>query len=190
MRYHFRSRTVFLLIAGSIATVFAATDAPGVPNFHEVNEHVFRGGQPSPLGFKSLAKLGVKTVIDLRGQGEGASAEEKAVRSAGMKFKSVPMHGMQAPTNEQVWEVLGVLDDSTEWPVFVHCRRGKDRTGVVLACYRIVHDHWENQKALEEARLIGMSWIERAMQSYVLHFQPAGKPAPLGSQPRPPLSAR
>src|SRR5689334_3024942 len=138
MRYRFQSRIVSLLIAGAITTVFAAPDAPGVPNFHEVNEHIYRGGQPSPVGFKSLAKLGVKTVIDLRGEGERSLAEEKIVRSAGMKFISVPMHGMEAPTNEQVWKVLGVLDDSTEWPVFVHCRRGKDRTGVVLACYRIV----------------------------------------------------
>jgi protein tyrosine/serine phosphatase len=97
---------------------------------------------------------------------------------------------MQAPANEQIWKVLGVLDDSSQWPVFVHCRRGKDRTGVVLACYRIVHDHWENQKALQEARLAGMSWIERAMQNYILRFQPAGKPAPLGSQPQPALSAQ
>jgi protein tyrosine/serine phosphatase len=189
MQYRLGFRGVSLFIAGAMAAALAASQATGVPNFREVNEHVYRGGQPSPVGFKSLAKLGVKTVIDLRGEGERSQAEEKIVKSAGMKFISVPMSGMQTPSNEQIWKVLGVLDDSSQWPVFVHCRRGKDRTGVVLACYRIVHDHWENQKALEEARLIGMSWIERAMQNYILHFQPAGKPAPLGSQP-PALSAQ
>jgi tyrosine-protein phosphatase SIW14 len=190
MQYLFRSRAAALLIAGVITTAFAATDAPGVPNFHQVNEHVYRGGQPSALGFESLAKLGVKTIIDLRAPGEGADAEQKLVQSAGMQFINLPMRGMETPSNEKVWKALGILGDSSKWPVFVHCRRGKDRTGVILACYRIVHDRWENQKALDEARQIGMSWIERAMQNYVLHFQPASRPAPLGSQPEPQLSAQ
>ncbi len=169
-------------------TGLAAPQAPGVPNFHAVNEHVYRGAQPTPQGFKSLAKLGIKTVIDLRGGGPRAASEEKLVKAAGMKYISIPMKGLQAPSDDEIWKALGILDDSSGWPVFVHCRRGKDRTGVVVACYRIVHDHWQNEKALEEARIGGMSWVERAMQSYVLQFQPAGKPAPLGSQPQPALS--
>ena len=40
--------------------------APGVPNFHKVNDGLYRGGQPSRQGFESLAKLGIKTVLDLR----------------------------------------------------------------------------------------------------------------------------
>ena len=158
-----------------------------MPNFREVNEHVYRGAQPSPEGFKSLAKLGVKTIIDLRG-GDRTDAEEKIVKAAGMKYISIPMRGLEAPTDHQIWRALGVLDDSSGWPVFIHCLRGKDRTGTVIACYRIVHDHWTNQKALEEARLDGMSWVERAMQHYVLSFQPAGRPAPLGVQPQPALN--
>lgn len=177
------------LIAAAL-TALAAPQPAGVPNFREVNEHVFRGAQPSPEGFKSLARLGFKTIIDLRGGGPRSTAEGKLVKAAGMKYISIPMKGLQAPSDEEIWKVLGILDDSSGWPVFIHCRRGKDRTGVVVACYRIVHDHWQNQKALEEARLAGMSWVERAMQSYVLRFQPAGKPAPLGSQPQPALSVQ
>jgi uncharacterized protein (TIGR01244 family) len=177
------------LIAAAL-TCLAAPQAPGVPNFREVNEHLYRGAQPSPEGFKSLAKLGIKTIIDLRGGGPRSAAEEKIVKAAGMRYISIPMRGLEAPSDEEIWKALGILDDSSGWPVFIHCRRGKDRTGVVVACYRIVHDHWQNQKALEEARLAGMSWVERAMQSYVLRFQPAGKPAPLGSQPQPALSVQ
>jgi len=68
-------------------------------------------------------------------------------------------------------KVLALFDDSSAGPVFVHCRRGADRTGTMLAVYRIVHDHWENAKALAEAKVFGMSWTERAMQSYILHYQ-------------------
>jgi len=56
--------------------------------------------------------------------------------------------------------------------VFIHCRRGADRSGTVLACYRISHDHWENQKALKEAKTYGLSTFERAMRSFIQHFQP------------------
>ena len=90
-----------------------------------------------------------------------------------MRFVSVPMKGIGAPTLEQVSKALGVLEDSDNWPVFVHCRRGSDRTGTVLACYRISHDHWKNQKALEEAKTYGLSGFERAMRSFIEHFQPA-----------------
>jgi hypothetical protein len=42
----------------------------------------------------------------------------------------------------------------------------------VIACYRIEHDGWKNDKALVEARSMGMSWFEKAIQSYVLKYQP------------------
>ncbi len=176
-------------LIGAALAGLASPQPPGVPNFREVNEHVYRGAQPSREGFKSLARLGIKTIVDLRGGGPRSAAEEKLVKAAGMKYINIPMKGLQAPSDEEIWKALGILDDSSGWPVFIHCRRGKDRTGVVVACYRIVHDHWQNQKALEEARLAGMSWVERAMQSYVLRFQPAGKPVLLGAQPQPALSA-
>jgi protein-tyrosine phosphatase len=65
-----------------------------------------------------------------------------------------------------------MLEDSSTGPVFVHCRRGADRTGAVVACYRIEHDHWKNERALAEARSLGMRWFGKAIQSYVLNYQP------------------
>jgi protein tyrosine/serine phosphatase len=60
--------------------------------------------------------------------------------------------------------------------VFVHCRRGVDRTGTIVACYRIAHDHWENRKALAEAEANGMSWTEIAMKYYVLGYKANSEP--------------
>jgi tyrosine-protein phosphatase SIW14 len=147
---------------------------PGLPNFKIVNDRILRGGQPSDDGFKKLAERGVKTVVDLRWVNEHSIPHEKEIVEAdGMRFISVPMKGLSAPTLEQMSKVLGVLEKSDSWPVFIHCRRGADRTGTVLACYRISHDHWENQKALEEAKTYGLSVFERAMRGFIEHFQPS-----------------
>ena len=96
-----------------------------------------------------------------------------------MRYISVPMKGMSAPSPADVAKVLNILNDSAAGPVFVHCRRGADRTGTVLACYRIAHDGWENRKALAEAKSFGMSWVEVAMKSYVMNY--AAVPAPAKS---------
>jgi protein tyrosine/serine phosphatase len=100
-------------------------------------------------------------------------AEKQLVEANGMHFVSVPMRGLMAPTEEQLYSVLRILNDREQWPVFVHCRRGADRTGTVLACYRISHDNWNNQKALAEAKTYGISIFERAMRNYIEHFKPS-----------------
>jgi uncharacterized protein (TIGR01244 family) len=181
----------FLTIGLTLAPALFAAEPQFLPNFQKINEHVYRGGQPASEGFKELARLGVRTVIDLRTSGEHSQAEEEQlVKASGMRYVNVPFRGMSAPTNEQISKVLAFLDDSSAWPVFVHCRRGADRTGTVVACYRIVHDHWQNQKALNEAKKYGMSWLERGMQHYVLRYQPDVSNASLPSTTAAPAVAQ
>jgi len=144
-----------------------------VHNFWKVNHQVYRGAQPTEEGFQSLAKLGIRTVIDLRPESEHSrGGEERIVEAAGMKYVSLPMEGMAKPTNEQVSRVIGILDDPAAGPVFLHCQRGADRTGALIACYRIRHDGWQNKKALSEARSLGMSWFQVALQRYVMAYKP------------------
>jgi tyrosine-protein phosphatase SIW14 len=174
----------------SLAGLQAASpsDLPGVHNFHQVNEHVYRGAQPSGQGFAGLAKLGIKTVIDLRGE----KSEQKVVEKAGMHYVRLAWSGFKAPADSQVATVLSLLNDNTAWPVFVHCRRGADRTGTAIACYRISHDHWTNQQALEEAKSFGMNPAEIAMRHFIEQFsgeqfdtQQASAPARQASTPIP-----
>jgi tyrosine-protein phosphatase SIW14 len=171
----FQRACILALVVLTLFTLWAGepvpTGAPGVPNFHQVNDHIYRGAQPTPEGFKSLATIGVRTIIDLRSGKELRREEQYIVEKEGMHYVHIPLAGMAAPSDQQIATAFAVLNDPTAWPVFVHCRRGADRTGTVIACYRIAHDHWENEKALREARMQGMSRIEHAMQEYVLHFQ-------------------
>jgi protein tyrosine/serine phosphatase len=122
------------------------------------------------VALQELERLGVKLILDLRGSGEATLQERDEARQLGMRYVNVPLPPFSAPTNEQVQRVLVLLTNHGTEPVFVHCRRGKDRTGTIVACYRIQHDGWTNAKALAEAESFGMSWTERGMRSFVLHF--------------------
>ena len=162
---------VLVLAVSAIPAGAADLVAPGVPNFHQVDGHIFRGGQPTNVGWSSLAKLGVKTVIDLRRSDEhSTAAEAQAVKAAGMQYINVPMNGGKAPNEADVRKIFDLFDSNQS--VFVHCREGKDRTGTVIACYRIMRDHWQNSKALQEAESYGMHWIEIGMKRYIRNFQP------------------
>ena len=174
----FHSRCLELAIVAAVlaSAGFAARSAApgmeGVRNFQKVDDHVYRGAQPTRQGFSNLSKLGIQTVIDLREPGDRSASERKWVTDAGMRYVSVPMYGMATPANESVLKVLGLLEDRGTGPVFVHCKRGADRTGGVIACYRVEHDHWKNDQALSEARSMGMSWFQTAIQSYVRKYRP------------------
>jgi uncharacterized protein (TIGR01244 family) len=145
-----------------------------VPNFHYVDAHVCRGAQPAPGGWNALANLGIRLVIDLRPDGElqehWTRSEQEAVEAAGMHYINIPMDGWTAPDDKQVLRIIATLESGER--VFVHCRGGKDRTGTVIACYRIVHNHWTSDRALSEAASYGMSPDKIAMQRYILGFRP------------------
>jgi protein tyrosine phosphatase (PTP) superfamily phosphohydrolase (DUF442 family) len=162
-----------ILAAVRVLTPTASAAVRALENFKQVDSQLYRGAQPSKEGFQKLAKMGVKTVVDLRG-GEGRSDKEaQIVRALGMKYVNVPLDGYQAPAQNDVTRLLGLLEDQSAGPVFVHCRRGADRTGTILAAYRIDHDHWSNQQALDEAKTMKMASSEKLMQKFVRDFKPA-----------------
>jgi len=164
----FRSSVIpaVLLACG---TLFAGS-APGIRNFDRVDEHVYRGGQPTTPGFAYLAKLGVKTVVDLREPGERSKAEERAVTALGMHYINVPMTGLTPPNAAETAKILGLLENGASGPVFVHCWRGADRTGAVIAAYHIDHDNWNNARALKDAKAHGMSFFQLPRERYISEF--------------------
>src|SRR5438105_1517607 len=87
---------------------FAAdVELAGVGNFHKVNEHLYRGAQPTDEGFNNLAKLGVRTILDLRLPMEhSVQAEEQAVKTAGMRYINIPMQGVVSPSEESIAKAL------------------------------------------------------------------------------------
>lgn len=143
-----------------------------IPNFVQVDGHLFRGGQPEDGAWPRLSAIGVRTVIDLRRAGEHSTqAESLAVTAAGMRYVNFPMNGFDTPQSAEMARVLGLIGERDT--VFVHCRQGRDRTGTVVAAYRISHDHWTQARALEEAETHGLHWYERGMKRFIMAYRVA-----------------
>lgn len=138
-----------------------------LPNFHQVNESLYRGAQPKHGGIQKLARLGIKTIINLRGDDDRARVEETEARAAGLRYFNVPLDDFGRPSNERIERVLAIIDAPENQPVFVHCKRGADRTGTVIAVYRIEHNGWTSERAQAEANHYGMALWQIGMKHYI-----------------------
>lgn len=141
-----------------------------LPNFQQVNKNLYRGAQPPVESVKILADKGIKTIINLRGASDQTRAEEQQARALGMKFYNLELPPLSKPDFTQVDEALALINDPANQPVFVHCKHGEDRTGTVIACYRMTHDNWDDEQAITEAKKFGMSFVQVSMKRFIHKF--------------------
>jgi protein tyrosine/serine phosphatase len=80
------------------------------------------------------------------------------------------MSSLGRPTDEQVERALSIIDARENWPVFVHCQRGADRTGVIIAAYRISHEQWTAVQAIAEAKRFGLAIIQFRKKNYISDY--------------------
>ncbi|HNS18983.1 MAG TPA: tyrosine-protein phosphatase [Sedimentisphaerales bacterium] len=118
---------------------------PGLPNLHKVSDDLYRGAQPTTEGIEQLDALGIKTIINLR----SSDTDRDILDKAGPTYERIPMVAWNAE-DEDVVRFLQIIADETRLPAFVHCRRGADRTGLMVAVYRIVVQGWGKEQATDE----------------------------------------
>jgi len=138
-----------------------------LPNFHKVNQGLYRGAQPKKEGLKRLAQLGIKTILNLRDDDAMAQREGTEAHAAGLQYFNLPLSRTGRPADNQVERALAILNSAKNQPVFVHCRLGADRTGTIIAVYRIGHDGWTSERAKAEANRYGMHFWETGMKDYI-----------------------
>jgi tyrosine-protein phosphatase SIW14 len=151
----------------------------GVPNAGKINDFLLRGAQPSNQGLAELKKLGVATVVNLRGWNHEVESERKQAESLGLRYVNIPVSGWSPPTNEQVAQFLALLRSSPGQKIFVHCKYGEDRSGVMMAAYRIAENNWTVEQAIQEMNFFGFHYHwHPSMLSFVRKF-----PANFASHP-------
>jgi protein tyrosine phosphatase (PTP) superfamily phosphohydrolase (DUF442 family) len=118
---------------------------PGLPNLHLVAPGIYRGAQPTAEGMRELEKLGVRTVINLR----GFHSDDDELEGTGLRAERIRFHTWHAE-DEDTATFLSVVTDPAKRPVFIHCLHGADRTGTMCAIYRMAVQGWGAEAALRE----------------------------------------
>ena len=120
-------------------------EGTSVTNLYRIEPDLYRSAQPDGAGFRQLAALGVKAVLDLKG-GDG---DADTARGTSLKLLHVPMTAWGL-RDDRVLEALRILSDPANRPLIVHCQHGADRTGALMALYRVVVQGWSKEDAIRE----------------------------------------
>ena len=161
-----------LLVPGCASLALPAQHSRDLPAFYQVDEGFYRGGQPSPAGLEALRQRGIKTVICLRHHSRAMDEERRLVEQLGMRWVNIPMWFWWRPSKAQVQQFLSIVSDPAQRPVFIHCRQGRNRAGVMAAIYRIARQGWEPRRAYAEARQLGLVPWNLLSRYVVLHEAP------------------
>lgn len=167
-----------ILVAMSAAATSAtaqessSTEFPTVKigNFGKMDDRLYRGAQPEKDDYAALAELGIKTVIDLRN--DPTDYEKSAVEALGMKYVNIPMSGWKYAEDEDVAKFMSIMNDPETGTVYVHCKAGKHRTGLVGAVYRFNKYGWDYDQAYKEMKKFNYtSWpVHFNIKSYVKNY--------------------
>jgi tyrosine-protein phosphatase SIW14 len=113
-------------------------------NLYRVNDTIYRSEQPSRSDFRLLDSLKIRSILNLRAN----YSDAQKVGAFLFVIFDVPMEA-DAFDDAEIIAALRVLRNSPK-PIIVHCMKGSDRTGVVLAMYRVIFQNWSREKAILE----------------------------------------
>ncbi|HOG50393.1 MAG TPA: tyrosine-protein phosphatase [Lentisphaeria bacterium] len=122
---------------------------PGLPNFHQVNDVLYRSAQPSAEGYAAAAKLGIKAVLRLRSASDKSEGNQW-INAAGLALHDVPMTAWNIGDDDVIQAMRILRHARRDGPFLVHCLHGADRTGLVCALYRVLFENWNREDAIAE----------------------------------------
>lgn len=137
-------------------------DIKGLTNFAKVTDVLYRGAQPTKEGFAELKKLGVKTIINLRAK----HSDEELIKGLDLNYFSIPINTWSLD-NQHTARFLDIVLDKANQPVFVHCQHGSDRTGTMVAVYRVYVQKWKPEEAIKELPVFGFHKIWVNLKKYL-----------------------
>ncbi len=130
----------------------------GVRNFGQVTPTLYRGGQPTAEGFETLARVGINIIVDTG----RSKRDEGIVEKLGMTYVSLPWY-CPFPKDKVFDRFVELIRKNPRKKIFVHCRFGDDRTGMMIAAYRMAEDGWTAKQAMQEMREFGYTPIHHLM---------------------------
>ncbi len=120
----------------------------------EDGDVMYRANQPSPKRIEQLAKDGIKTILNLRGESEKGyyALEKEACIKHGITLVDFRMYSRDTPKKKSLHE-LKKLFETIEYPCLMHCKSGADRTGITGVLYKHFHLGEPIADAVEQLKL-------------------------------------
>jgi tyrosine-protein phosphatase SIW14 len=143
-----------------------ALSAAPIANFHKVRAGLYRGGHPDAAGLDYLKKLGVKRIVNLE-VGDFVEAfpwditdELDEAHARGLTELRYPMSAFEPAVSGEfdrhMTQILALLKTATPSnAIYVHCKHGQDRTGLVLGLERVIDEKWAPKAAHDEMLKLG-----------------------------------
>lgn len=122
-------------------------DLAGSENFFRVTPDLYRSAQPSKAGMHAYEAFGIRTVINLRGR----HSDDDEAKGTNLVLVHIPTGTRAVSSDEFITKALQAIRDAQK-PALVHCMHGADRTGLIMAMYRIVEQGWTREAALDEMK--------------------------------------
>lgn len=143
------------LLGLSAGRTGAEAPVAGLRNLHRVSDAVYRSAQPDREQFEALVEsCGIRSVLNLR----RLHHDVDETRGLGLSLFHVPMRAGHIEERE-ILRAMRILRACPK-PVLVHCWHGSDRTGCVVAVYRMVFQGWDRERAIAEFKSAGLGYHE------------------------------
>lgn len=124
-----------------------AISQAGVNNLYQITPLIYRSAQPNAQGMQSLDVMGIDTVLNLR----SFHRDDALLQGTRLHAIRIPLRAWDVDEDEEDKLVAALqLLNNTKTPILVHCQHGSDRTGTVIALYRMVIQHWSKEQAIAE----------------------------------------
>ena len=123
-------------------------------NAHSVTPRLWRSAQPAPHQIARFARLGVKTIVNLRGGREHGSwpLQKEACERHGIRLVDFVLRSRGAPDRETILSAKAFFE-SLEEPALVHCKSGADRAGFFSALYLLLQEKLPLDEAMRQLSL-------------------------------------
>jgi protein tyrosine/serine phosphatase len=129
-----------------IGCTTAGQNLIGLSNFSwVVPNELARSAQPTPAGYATLGDMGIKAIVNLWDYDDW-----DAVSDNHMTPYAIPIDYDNPPSVEEIKAIIARLQEPWNQPALVHCQRGADRTGLIIASYRMIVQGWTYERALAE----------------------------------------
>jgi protein tyrosine/serine phosphatase len=123
---------------------YTKIDTLGFKRLYQLNKDVYRSEQPSKKEMRFLESYGIRTILNFRRKWDN----KKKAKGTVLQLERLPLKA-KTLSEDDVFNALQIIKDA-EKPILIHCWHGSDRTGAIVAAYRMIFENWSKDKAIKE----------------------------------------